>query len=79
MRLELEEQLRQLELKEKQKLEEERFRQIMKWRWVKLHKTTKPYELSLQREDEEEDLTEASGSTELPSVQEPSHTREPSL
>uniref|UniRef100_A0ACB8EQ51 Uncharacterized protein n=1 Tax=Sphaerodactylus townsendi TaxID=933632 RepID=A0ACB8EQ51_9SAUR len=66
MRLELEEQLRQLELKEEKKLAEQRFRRIMKWRWAKLRKTTKPYELSFQHEEEE--LTEASsspGSTQL--------------
>nr|XP_056704979.1 transmembrane protein 232 [Euleptes europaea] len=79
IRLELEEKLRQLELKEKQKLEEERFRRIMKWRWAKLRKTTKPYELSFQCEAEEEDLTEASDSIESTSVQEPSHHWEPGL
>ncbi|XP_054842912.1 transmembrane protein 232 [Eublepharis macularius] len=79
MRLELEEQLQQLELKEIQKLEEERFRRITKWRWAKLHKTTKPYELSLQCEEEEKDLTEESGSTELTNVLEASHIWEPGL
>ncbi|XP_077203873.1 transmembrane protein 232 isoform X2 [Paroedura picta] len=77
MRLALDEQLQQLELKEKQKLEEERFRRIMKWRWAKLRKTTKPYELSLHCEDD--NLKEASDGTESPSGQEPLQTWEPSL
>ncbi|KAH0628123.1 hypothetical protein JD844_008888 [Phrynosoma platyrhinos] len=68
LRLKLEEKLLELELKEKQKLEEERFKQIMKWRFEKLHKTTKPYELPLKHEDEEE-LTEASSSSQLSSPQ----------
>nr|XP_034956130.1 transmembrane protein 232 [Zootoca vivipara] len=76
MRLKLEEKLLALELKEKQKLEEERFNKIMKWRLEKLNKTTKPYELPhKQREEEEEEeeedeeLTESYSSTQLSSAQ----------
>ncbi|XP_044302091.1 transmembrane protein 232 [Varanus komodoensis] len=66
IRLKLEEKLLQLELQEKQKLEEEHFRKIMKWRLEKLHKTTKPYELPFKHEVK---MTEASSSTQLLSPQ----------
>lgn len=56
----------EIERKEKEKAEEERFRQIMKWRLEKLHKTTKPYELPFQHE--EEDSTEDSNITPLSSL-----------
>nr|XP_028604776.1 transmembrane protein 232 isoform X1 [Podarcis muralis]XP_028604777.1 transmembrane protein 232 isoform X1 [Podarcis muralis] len=75
MRLKLEEKLLALELKEKQKLEEERFKKIMKWRLEKLNKTTKPYELphkqaeKEEEEEEDEELTESCSSTQLSSAQ----------
>ncbi|KAJ6669716.1 hypothetical protein lerEdw1_000265, partial [Lerista edwardsae] len=50
LRIKLEEQLMEIERREKERAEEERFRQIMKWRLEKLHKTTKPYELPFQHE-----------------------------
>ncbi|XP_063151429.1 transmembrane protein 232 [Candoia aspera] len=67
IRLKLEEKLQEPELQEKRKLKEENFRQIMIWRFEKLHKTTKPYELPFRHGDKE--LTEASSSTQLSNPQ----------
>lgn len=58
----------ELELREKQKLEEEHFKQIMKWRLENLHRTTKPYELPFQHEKEEE-LSQARISTQVDNPQ----------
>ncbi|XP_013914930.1 PREDICTED: transmembrane protein 232 [Thamnophis sirtalis] len=66
IRLQLEEKLQELERQAKQKLEDEHFRQIMIWRFEKLHKTTKPYELPFKHEDTK--ATEASSSTQLSNV-----------
>nr|XP_020635654.1 transmembrane protein 232 [Pogona vitticeps]XP_020635655.1 transmembrane protein 232 [Pogona vitticeps]XP_020635656.1 transmembrane protein 232 [Pogona vitticeps]XP_020635657.1 transmembrane protein 232 [Pogona vitticeps]XP_020635658.1 transmembrane protein 232 [Pogona vitticeps] len=66
LRLKLEEKLLELELQEKQKLEEEHFKQIMSWRLEKLHKTTKPYELPFQHEEEQ---SKVSSSTQVYSPQ----------
>ncbi|XP_066468656.1 transmembrane protein 232 [Tiliqua scincoides] len=66
LRIKLEEQLLEIDRRENQREEEERFRQIMKWRLEKLHKTTKPYELPFQQDDE--DSTEESDSNRLSSL-----------
>ncbi|KAJ7335712.1 hypothetical protein JRQ81_013653 [Phrynocephalus forsythii] len=68
LRLKLEEKLLELELREKQKLEEEHFKQIMEWRFEKLHRTTKPYELPFPHEEEGE-LSQACSGTQVCSPQ----------
>nr|XP_025046185.1 transmembrane protein 232 isoform X4 [Pelodiscus sinensis] len=53
IRLKEEEWLLEIELQEKQRKEEEHFREIMKRREEKVHKKTKPYELPAKHQDED--------------------------
>lgn len=67
LRIKLEEQLMEIDRQVKQREEEEHFKQIMKWRLEKLHKTTKPYELPWLMVDDE-NLSEESDITSLSSL-----------